>query len=324
MKRAFLLAAAPFDTDDMFREESPLNRDDSLAFLRELKDVFEQRGVSLASAPYSNIPEADFFIYNEMPPKLPIDSAGTSLFLYECEVIRPDNWDLKRHAHFEKIFTWNDALVDNKKYFKFNFTGPHSSAFPAFREREKFCTLIAGNKRSSHPNELYSERLKTIEWFEKNQPTCFDLYGVGWDISHYTRVFRRWGLPLSIPAAKRPSYRGKVDSKLNVLTNYKFNICYENAQEITGYVTEKIHDSFTAGCVPIYWGAPNIKELIPGNCFIDRREFSDNQSLFDFMSRMSEKEYTRIQENMKDYMAKDKQYHPRACAEKVVKDILGD
>ena len=51
--------------------------------------------------------------------------------------------------------------------------------------------------------------------------------------------------------------------------NISFAICYENARDIPGYITEKIFDCFFAGCVPIYWGgAPNVTDHIPANTFI--------------------------------------------------------
>lgn len=31
----------------------------------------------------------------------------------------------------------------------------------------------------------------------------------------------------------------------------------------TDYVTEKLYDAFVAGCVPVYYGAPNIEDLLP-------------------------------------------------------------
>ena len=40
-----------------------------------------------------------------------------------------------------------------------------------------------------------------------------------------------------------------------------------------GYMTEKIWDSFKAKTVPVYWGASNIEEYVPKNCFIDYRDF---------------------------------------------------
>lgn len=50
--------------------------------------------------------------------------------------------------------------------------------------------------------------------------------------------------------------------KIEYLSNFRFNICPEN-MDAKDYVTEKIWDSFEAGCIPIYSGAlgnpePNI------------------------------------------------------------------
>lgn len=32
---------------------------------------------------------------------------------------------------------------------------------------------------------------------------------------------------------------------------------------VEDYVSEKVYDALIAGCVPIYWGAPNIQDFIP-------------------------------------------------------------
>lgn len=50
------------------------------------------------------------------------------------------------------------------------------------------------------------------------------------------------------------------DDKVEYMKNFKFNICPENASQ-KGYVTEKIFESFIAGCIPIYWGGGK-KELV--------------------------------------------------------------
>ena len=104
------------------------------------------------------------------------------LVIFESELIRPANWDLDNHKLFNKIFTWNDDIIDNEKYFKLNF----SQNIPKYinkdlSKKEKLCTLIAGNKRNTHTLELYSKRLEAIEWFENNHLEDFDFYGVGWD-----------------------------------------------------------------------------------------------------------------------------------------------
>ena len=45
--------------------------------------------------------------------------------------------------------------------------------------------------------------------------------------------------------------------KHEFLQKYKFNICFENASE-PGYITEKYFHAKAAGCIPIYWGDPNL------------------------------------------------------------------
>ncbi len=54
-------------------------------------------------------------------------SKNVYLLIFESEIIRPDNWNIESHKYFRKIFTWADKYVDNKKYFKLNF----SSKIPA-------------------------------------------------------------------------------------------------------------------------------------------------------------------------------------------------
>jgi hypothetical protein len=57
---------------------------------------------------------------------------------------------------------------------------------------------------------------------------------------------------------------------LNVFNQYKFIICYENSYK-NGYVTEKIFNCFLAKTLPIYKGAPNVKEYFNEGSFIDAR-----------------------------------------------------
>ena len=43
------------------------------------------------------------------------------------------------------------------------------------------------------------------------------------------------------------------DHKEEYLRQYRFNLCPENSLG-EGYITEKVFDSISAGCIPIYWG----------------------------------------------------------------------
>lgn len=205
------------------------------------------------------------------------------LFIFEPPVYLPTIYDPIYTNWFSKIFVLFDDLVDNQQYFKFYYPFPRQSFnYPLknFNEK-KLCVLISGNKKSSHPNELYSERKNLYSFFLDLKTDECDLYGKGWDTL--------------------PTWKGVIGSKWEILKNYKFNICYENMKDQYGYITEKIFDSFVSGCVPIYLGASNIDEYVPKNCFIDRREFSSNLELYQFLKNMEESTYENYISSIKQY-----------------------
>jgi len=64
---------------------------------------------------FMNIPH--YFYRDNHVAKLPKDK--TVLFMWEPEIRLRKMYYPKLHDCFSKIYTWNDDLVDNKKYFKF-------------------------------------------------------------------------------------------------------------------------------------------------------------------------------------------------------------
>jgi hypothetical protein len=104
------------------------------------------------------------------------------------------------------------------------------------------------------------------------------------------------------------SYKGEVESKEDVFKKYKFAICYENAKDIPGYITEKIFDCLFAGCIPIYLGADNIQSYIPENCYIDQRKFDSIESVYDFITNIDEEKYNQYIDNIEEFIASDKSH----------------
>ena len=87
------------------------------------------------------------------------------LFMWEPPtVIEYSSDDL---SHFKRVYTWDDDLVDNKKFFKFYYPELKSMMknLPSFEEK-KLVTQISSNKKSRHNHELYSERESVIQFFE--------------------------------------------------------------------------------------------------------------------------------------------------------------
>jgi alpha(1,3/1,4) fucosyltransferase len=236
------------------------------------------------------------------------------LIIYESEIIRPENWIKSNHDKFSKIFTWDDNLVDNKKFFKNNFSfNLPSDINKNLDKKVKLCTLIAGNKKVNHSNELYSERVKAINWFLKEHPQDFDLYGIGWNDYKFSgpKIIRALNRikPLTRLLSRRVYfYKGPVDSKKSVLEKYKFAICYENAKGYSGYISEKIFDCFFSGCIPIYWGADNIEDHIPKGCFIDKREFENYNDIYSYIDSMSDESILQYLNNIELFLNSELAY----------------
>jgi len=216
------------------------------------------------------------------------------LFMWEPYIRLRKMYNPKLQACFGRIYTWDDDLVDNQNYFKFYYPvlKPMLTDLPEFKKK-KFCTLISActsedKYPQKYPNELYSERRRAAEFFEKVGEPGFDLFGRGWEKDRYT------------------SYRGAPADKIAVLKNYRFAICYENCQGVKGYITEKIFDCFQAGVVPIYWGAPNVTDYIPSDCFIDRRNFATYDDLYAFLKAMTQTEYEGYLERIRTYLKSSK------------------
>jgi hypothetical protein len=129
---------------------------------------------------------------------------------------------------------------------------------------------------------------------------------------------------LQLSGNSYPSYKGVVAHKKPVMEQYFFSICYENAKDISGYITEKLFDSFFAGCVPIYWGANNIADFIPENCFIDKRDFTSYEELYIFLSHMPDEAYKDYLENIENYLNSQQAipYNSEGFASTVIETIF--
>lgn len=206
------------------------------------------------------------------------------LCIFESPLIQPSVYREDLKNYFGKIFIMSDDRVDGQTYQKLYYPQPRlymDNNLPDFNQK-KFCALMAGNKDSQHPLSLYPERKKVIQLFPRMGAQDFDLYGPDW------KGYSCW--------------KGYAESKWAVLKNYKFSICFENFQE-RGYITEKIFDSLVAGCVPVYWGAPNITDFIPKECFIDRRDFHSHQQLYYHLKSMKQETYERYITAIRKFLA---------------------
>lgn len=61
---------------------------------------------------------------------------------------------------------------------------------------------------------------------------------------------------------------------LEFLSQYKFMICFENTSK-PYYITEKLHNAYLGGTIPIYWGCTNAKTWFNQNAFLQLEDTSE-------------------------------------------------
>ena len=230
-----------------------------------------------------------------------------TLMLSEPGSVCARNEDISAHSKFKYVFTWKAGLADEKRYIHTYL--PVTAVYPEVPtvpfSKKRMLVDISGNKASSHPRELYTERRDTVRFFDREYSDDFDLYGFGWNTRPDTGLWNR-------ASNRHPgdhfyqTYRGTVRHKWDVLPKYRFNICYENICDERDYVSQRIFDVLRCGCVPIYLGAPNIADYVDKDAFLDRTAFASNRELAEYLSTIPEKEYDRFLEAGRDYLASDK------------------
>ncbi len=73
-----------------------------------------------------------------------------------------------------------------------------------------------------------------------------------------------------------------VKNKSEFLSQYKFNLCFENSQGY-GYVTEKIIDAYFSHTIPIYWGSPSVAKDFNPKSFVNVHDFKDFDEAIDYV-----------------------------------------
>lgn len=131
----------------------------------------------------------------------------------------------------------------------------------SYLNRPRFCSFVASNPRGSFRNSFFKKlnRLKKVD-------------SAG-------RHFNNFG--------------SSIDDKLNFLKNYRFNLAFENSQS-PGYVTEKLIEPLLIGCIPIYWGAPDVAKDFNPACMINVSDFSDFSEAIDYILQAERDESFRL------------------------------
>lgn len=225
------------------------------------------------------------------------------LIVWEPKTVLKDNYTEETWSKFDKMVTWDDSLLDDKRFTQFYvpMEGNKILEKPIPFNEKKLLVSASINKYSNYKYELYTARRKAYDYFDKYYPNDFDFYGARWN-KPATRMQKLF--PFLVKKYK--TYRGFADNKFDILSRYKFNLCYENTSDAHGYVCDKIFTSFHARAVPIYWGACNIEDYIDTDTFVDRRKFNSDKELADYLISVDEKRYDEYLQAAERFMKSEK------------------
>jgi alpha(1,3/1,4) fucosyltransferase len=115
------------------------------------------------------------------------------------------------------------------------------------QSRSKFCIFVAGNPEQ--------HRMLAVEELSKIEKV--DVFG---------------------NVAGRPLRQ----SKLDIMPDYRFNVCFENSI-FPGYYTEKVLHAWASGCVPLYFADRFLSKDFNSSAMVNRADFA---TLEDFVSHV--------------------------------------
>ena len=304
-----------------------------------LRNELLNYGIKLNTYDLCNHLDTDLYIYLDAVNRIKGNNTKAKKFLIVIEPpsVYPNNHNESILKKFDKIFTWNDSVIDNKKYFKYNFSYNLDSLKLNYmkKSRTKHSVMISRNKISNHKDELYSKRRDIINWYEEHSPNDFDLYGKGWDelkiksfpLTYLNRFSLLGKLMNKVSSKNLNTYKGEIRSKSQILSNYNFSFTYENIENIEGYITEKIFDSFFSLTIPIYRGANNIKDFIPSEIFIDSNQFGSIAEIDSYIKSFDNSKIIRTRHDIIDFFSSDKSkifcanYNARIIAKHIYESI---
>lgn len=135
-------------------------------------------------------------------------------------------------------------------------TGDGQIAHP-YRRREKFCSFVASNPRGPERNAFFRKLNRRLP------------------VTSAGRHFNNTG--------------ERLHDKQSFLLRYRMNLAFENSRS-PGYITEKLVEPLLAGCIPIYWGAPDVARDFNPRCMINVSDFPDFETAIEHILAVDQDE----------------------------------
>lgn len=125
--------------------------------------------------------------------------------------------------------------------------------------KHKFCSFVVQNPNGQKRNQMF-QYLNTYQPVASGGP-----------------LYNNIGYTL-------PRGENSIHHKLDFLSKYKFNLCFENSS-YPGYATEKLYEALIAKTIPLYWGSPTAALDFNPKAFVNWHDYGNDN---DFINRVIE------------------------------------
>ena len=187
--------------------------------------------------------------YSDNPDILIYSCYGTEFLKYNCprlfytaENIRPNF----RFCDFALSFDY----LEDERHFR----------WPLYRRWFSVCELT----KPRNSNDIQSRKEGFCSFVVSNATESEERINFFHELSKYKQV--------ASGGKYANNVGGPVANKRDFISKYLFNIAFENSS-FPGYTTEKIAEPWLEGCIPIYWGDPEVTRDINPDCFINMHDF---------------------------------------------------
>jgi hypothetical protein len=202
------------------------------------------------------------------------------VYTYESPNIRhKEQWDLAYLLpKFNKILTyWKpmldiSSLIDNRiKYLpfigRFNMLNPNDlSCIRENKTPDKKICIILENRN------IYGKyKINEIELCAQDYLRYQYASELGKRIYCYGTTWKPMENIINYCSAKNRNL--DQERVIDLMSNYTFCLIIENCNA-DGYISEKIYDALTVGCIPLYYGNKNNILQIPDDCYIDLKSIA--------------------------------------------------
>lgn len=216
-------------------------------------------------------------------------------------------WDLKfLKKHFDVVLTyWGPLLREPsiKTVPCLHNTHHLDLSSPVDRERglrqnlgtNRSVCMVLENRRNRGTYSVNGVKLHVLDYLREHYV---------WDLKNATVFGKDWaqaclGEGVKVGHSKHRNHDDR--SSVDHMQQYVFCLIIENCNA-EGYISEKLYDAFSAGCIPLYYDGGNNNQFtaIPRDMYIDISRFESSQELQSHIDSLTDDDIRSLQKTIYD------------------------